>query len=117
MDAEALAASLVRVPARTANEIFFRDSGRTLATSIFEVLVDDPDIQLLSDFLALPRDELHTRLAGTRAYAIVDPQAHDQGAWIVATVANALMACYHLPPLEQTTRSWTARVWADRLPG
>ncbi len=117
MDAEALAASLVRVPARTANEIFFRDSGRTLATSIFEVLVDDPDIRLLSDFLALPRDELHARLTGTRAYAIVDPQAHDQGAGIVATVANALKACYHLPPLEQTTRSWSAREWAERRQG
>src|SRR5579863_18967 len=117
MDAEALTASLVRVSARTANEIFFRDSGRTLATSIFEVLADDPDIRLLSDFLALPREELHARLAGTRAYAIVDPQAHDQGAGIVATVANALKACYHLPPLEQTTRSWSAREWAQRREG
>ena len=117
MDAEALAASLVQVPALSANEIFFRDSGRTLATSIFEVLSDDPDIRLLADFLALPRDELHARLAGTRAYAIVDPQAHDQGAGIVATVANALKACYHLPPLEQTTRRWSAREWAEKRQG
>ncbi|MGO9265771.1 MAG: type IV secretion system DNA-binding domain-containing protein [Candidatus Binataceae bacterium] len=117
MDAEALAASLVRVPARTANEMFFRDSGRTLATSIFEVLADDQDLQLLADFLALPRDQLHARLVGTRAYAIIDPQAHDQGAGIVATVANALKACYHLPPLEQTTRSWSARAWAAQPRG
>ena len=83
MDAEALAASLVRVPARTANEIFFRDSGRTLATSIFEVLSKDPDIRLLSDFLALPRDELHARLAGTRAtrLSIRRRTTREPGSW------------------------------------
>jgi type IV secretory pathway TraG/TraD family ATPase VirD4 len=112
MDAEALAASLVRVPARTANEIFFRDSGRTLAASIFEVLADQRDVRLLADFLALRRDELHKRLVGTRAYAIVDPEAHDQGAGIVATVANALKACYHLPPMHQTTGKWSACEWS-----
>ena len=47
-------------------------------------------VELKATFLARPRNEIHKLLAGTRAYPLVDPQAHEQGAGILATAANAV---------------------------
>ncbi len=90
MDAEAMAASLIRSQARTPTEEFFRESGRTLIESAFTVIRDRNDARSLLDFFSLPRQEIHQELAGTRAYPLIDPGAHEQGSGILATAANAI---------------------------
>ncbi len=39
--------------------------------------------------LQLGRDQLKQALSGTPAYSLIDPGAHEQGAGMIATVANA----------------------------
>jgi type IV secretory pathway TraG/TraD family ATPase VirD4 len=60
---------------------------------------------------------LHQRLAGTRAYPLVDEHAAEQGTGIISVAANATKAFYYLPPREHTTRGWSARQWAQERRG
>src|SRR5208283_5585729 len=117
MDAEAMAASLIRSQARTPTEEFFRESSRTLIESIFQVVKDREDARVITEFLALSRGEIQQGLTGTRAYPLVDPGAHEQGSGILATAANAVKPFYHLPRRAQTTRMWSARTWAETHEG
>ena len=117
MDAEAMAASLIRSQARTPTEEFFRESSRTLIEGIFQVVKDREDARVITDFLALSRGEIQQGLTGTRAYPFVDPGAHEQGSGILATAANAVKPFYHLPRRDQTTRIWSARTWAETREG
>jgi energy-coupling factor transporter ATP-binding protein EcfA2 len=117
MDAEAMAASLIRGQARTPTEEFFRESSRTLIEGIFQVVKDREDARVITDFLALSRGEIQQGLTGTRAYPLVDPGAHEQGSGILATAANAVKPFYHLPRQAQTTRMWSARTWAETREG
>jgi energy-coupling factor transporter ATP-binding protein EcfA2 len=113
MDAEAMAASLVRGAVRTPTEEFFRDSARTLIEAIFEKATDRRHPGSIADFLALLRPEMHKQLAGTRAYPLVDEHAAEQGTGIISVAANATKAFYHLPRREETNRVWSARQWAQ----
>jgi type IV secretory pathway TraG/TraD family ATPase VirD4 len=117
MDTEAMAASLVRGDTRNKTEEFFRDSARTLIEAIFEKATDRQHPGSIADFLALPRPEMHKRLAGTRAYPLVDEHAAEQGTGIISVAANATKGFYHLPRREQTTRAWSARQWAEERRG
>ena len=117
MDAEAMAASLVRGAPRTPTEEFFRDSARTLIEAIFEKVADRRHSGGIADFLALPRPDIHKRLAGTRAYPLVDEHAAEQGTGIISVAANATKAFYHLPRREQAGRIWSARQWAGQRRG
>ena len=117
MDAEAMAASLVRGQPRNPTEQFFRDSARTLIEAILEKVKDRRHSGSIADFLALPRPEIHEQLAGTRAYPLVDEHAAEQGTGIISVAANATKAFYHLPRREQTNRVWSARQWASERRG
>ena len=117
MDAEAMATSLVRGAPRTPTEEFFRDSARTLIEAIFEKVSDRRHSGGIADFLALPRPEIHKKLAGTRAYPLVDEHAAEQGTGIISVAANATKAFYHLPRREQTNQLWSARQWASQRRG
>jgi type IV secretory pathway TraG/TraD family ATPase VirD4 len=117
MDAEAMAASLIRTQARTASEEFFRESGRTLIEAIFQVVQDRTHAGGITDFLALPRADIQERLTGTRAYPLIDPGAHEQGSGILATAANAVKPFYYLPARAETSRTWSAREWAETRRG
>jgi len=117
MDAEAMAASLIRGAARTPTEEFFRDSARTLVEAIFEKVTDRRHSGGIADFLALPRAEIHAKLSSTRAYPLVDEHAAEQGTGIISVAANATKAFYHLPRREQTNRMWSARQWAASREG
>jgi len=117
MDAEAIAASLIRTQAKNASEEFFRESGRTLLESIFAAVKDRHHASTITDFLALSRDEIQEQLKGTRAYPLIDPRAHEQGSGILATAANAVKPFYHLPQREETRRAWSAREWATSREG
>ena len=112
MDAEAMAASFIRGAARTPTEEFFRDSARTLVEAIFQKVTDRQHSGGIADFLALPRPEMHEKLAGTRAYPLVDEHAAEQGTGIISVAANATKGLYHLPDRAQTNRVWSAREWA-----
>ena len=90
MDSEAMAASLIRGQARTPTEEFFRQSSRTLIEAIFQVVKDRSHSGGITEFLALPREEIQKALKGTQAYPLIDPGAHEQGAGILATAANAV---------------------------
>src|SRR5205085_238357 len=59
--------------------------------------------------------ELRTKLAGTPGEALIDPGAHEQGAGIVATAANATKHFQYLP--KRASRSWSAVQWAERKQG
>jgi Type IV secretion-system coupling protein DNA-binding domain len=82
MNAEALAASLIRGQPRNNSQHFFQESSRTLLESIFQVLKgdqvlkDDQDLSGIREFLAQACGKIHESLRGTRAYPLVDPQAH-----------------------------------------
>jgi type IV secretory pathway TraG/TraD family ATPase VirD4 len=117
MDAEAMAASLIRTQAKNASEEFFRESGRTLLESIFSIVKDRHHASCITDFLALSRDEIQERLKGTRAYPLIDPGAHEQGSGILATAANAVKPFYHLPQHKETSRAWSACEWANNRKG
>jgi hypothetical protein len=117
MDAEAMAASLIRTQARNASEEFFRESGRTLIEAIFAVVKDRHHASTITDFLALPREQIQNALKGTRAFPLIDPGAHEQGSGILATAANAVKPFHHLPQRNQTTRIWSARGWAKQHEG
>jgi hypothetical protein len=104
-DCEALAASLIPDPPDVYHEggagFFFRQSSRTLLTSIFRVAEPRQATTILG-LLTLPRGELRRKLGGTPAEALIDPGAHEQGAGIVATAANATKYFQYLP--EQVER-------------
>ncbi len=119
MDAEALAASLIRGIARSATERFFQDSSRTLLESMFHAARqgDTAGSQGLIEFMEMTRQEMHSALQGTRAYPLIDPDARETGTGIVAGAANAIKSFYHLPGRDQTSRTWSARQWAQSRKG
>jgi type IV secretory pathway TraG/TraD family ATPase VirD4 len=57
--------------------------------------------------LELNRQQLKQTLSGTPAYSLIDPGAHEEGAGIVATVANATRPFLYLPLLTEG-RPWSA---------
>jgi hypothetical protein len=117
MDSEALAASLIRGQPRNNSEAFFQESSRTLLESVFHVLKGDQDTRAIGEFLAQSRRKIHQALAGTAAYPLVDPEATEQGSGILATAANAVKPFFHLPLASQTSRTWSAREWAQTREG
>jgi type IV secretory pathway TraG/TraD family ATPase VirD4 len=117
MDSEAMAASLIRGQAKTPTEEFFRQSSRTLIEAIFAVVKDRGNSSGITDFLALPREDIQQALKGTQAYPLIDPGAHEQGSGILATAANAVKPFHHLPQRKQTGRVWSAREWAKQREG
>ena len=92
VDAEALAASLIRGQTRNENERFFQESARTLIEALLEVVQHRDDCTELQEILALPRDKLQKRLAGTAAYVLIDPSASEQGVGILSVAQNAIKA-------------------------
>lgn len=113
VDAEMLAAAFVPDPPGPHGEdgaaYFFRQSSRTLITSMLKI-ADPKDPASLLKLLNLSRSELKRQLTGTPAEALIDPGAHDQGAGIVATAANAINPLRYLP--KKAERSWSAREWS-----
>jgi len=117
VDAAAMAASLIRGRPRSESEKFFQDSTRTVAEAILHVVRDRADAGELLKLVSLPRAELHEALIGTPAYALIDPEAHDQGAGILGTATNAIKTFIHLPRRQENTRTWSAREWAENRSG
>jgi type IV secretory pathway TraG/TraD family ATPase VirD4 len=117
-DCEALAASLLPDPPDAYHEggasFLFRQSSRTLLTSIFRI-AEPKEAASIPRLLTLPRAELRRALAGTPAEALIDPGAHEQGAGIVATAANATKAFHYLP--VQASRTWSALDWSAQRNG
>ena len=109
VNAAAMAASLIRGRPRSESEKFFQDSTRTVAEAILHVVRDHGDAGELLKLVSLPRGELHEALRGTPAYALVDPEAHDQGAGILGTATNAIKTFIHLPKRQENARTWSAR--------
>jgi type IV secretory pathway TraG/TraD family ATPase VirD4 len=117
MDAEAMAASLIRGQTRNATERFFNDSARTLIESIFEVVQQRDNAKGIFEFLSKPRGELHQALKGTLAAPLVDERAAEQGTGIISVAANATKAFHHLPARDEATRAWCAKDWAEERKG
>lgn len=117
VDAAAIAASLIRGRPRNESERFFQDSTRTVVEAILQVARDNPEPDNLLSLVSLPREQLHTALRGTPAYALIDPQAHEQGAGILGTATNAIKTFVHLPKRNQSERTWSACQWARERRG
>jgi len=117
VDVAAMAASLIRGRPKNEGEKFFQDSTRTVVEAILHVARDHPTPENLLNLVSLPRDQLHKALKDTVAYALIDPEAHDQGAGILGTAVNAIKTFVHLPKPEQATRSWSAQQWAEQRRG
>ena len=116
-DAEAQAESLFPDPPRQADvgsTPFFRRSSRMLYLSLLKI-AEPREPAALVELLNLPRAELKQRLKGTPAEALIDPGAHEQGAGIVATVANTVNPFRYLPSTVAT--EWSARRWAETRAG
>jgi type IV secretory pathway TraG/TraD family ATPase VirD4 len=117
VDAAAMAASLIRGHPRDDNHRFFLDSTRTVVEAILHVARDEAHPGRLMELVSLPRDQLHEALKHTPAFALIDPEAHDQGAGILGTAVNAIKTFTHLPKREETDRTWSAREWAENRDG
>jgi type IV secretory pathway TraG/TraD family ATPase VirD4 len=78
---------------------------------------DHSNAEGIISFLALPREEIQKALKGTPAYPLIDPGAHEQGAGILATAANAVKPFQHLPQRNQADRVWSARSYARHPEG
>ena len=118
VDAEMLAAAFIPDPPGPHGEdgsaFFFRQSSRTLITALLKVA--EPNVPAtLPRLLNLSRTELRQRLAGTPAEALIDPGAHDQGAGIVATAANAINPLRYLS--DRSEPRWSAREWSRHTRG
>jgi hypothetical protein len=118
VDAEMLATAFIPDPPGPHGEdgaaFFFRQSSRTLITALLKVA--DPSVPAsLPTLLSLSRTELKKRLAGTPAEPLIDPGAHDQGAGIVATAANAINPLRYLP--RKCGPPWSARQWSQHARG
>ena len=117
-DAATLAASLIPEPPRgyeSGSDHFFRQSSRTLLESLLGVATRR-EPQSIPKLLELNRDQLKQALSGTPAYSLIDPGAHEQGAGIIATVANATRPFLYLPPADGRT-PWSALEWTQQPEG
>ena len=117
-DAAMLAASLIPEPARgyeSGSDHFFRQSSRTLLESLLQVATPREPYSI-PKLLELDREKLKQALSGTPAYSLIDPGAHEQGAGIVATVANATRPFLYLPPSDGRPQ-WSALQWSERPQG
>jgi type IV secretory pathway TraG/TraD family ATPase VirD4 len=117
-DAATLAASLIPEPPRgyeSGSDHFFRQSSRALLESLLG-LANAREPQSIPRLLELNRDQLKRALSGTPAYSLIDPGAHEQGAGIIATVANATRPFLYLPPSDGRP-SWSAREWTQQPEG
>jgi type IV secretory pathway TraG/TraD family ATPase VirD4 len=117
-DAATLAASLIPEPPRgyeSGSDHFFRQSSRTLLESLLQVAAPR-EPQSIPKLLELDRNKLKQAISGTPAYSLIDPGAHEQGAGIIATVANATRPFLYLPPSDGRP-SWSALQWAERPEG
>jgi hypothetical protein len=83
---------------------FFRRSSRMLYLTLLKI-AELREPAALVELHYLPRAELKQRLKGTPAEALIDPGAHEQGAGIVATVANAINPFRYLPATAATESS------------
>ncbi|MBF6570950.1 MAG: type IV secretion system DNA-binding domain-containing protein [Candidatus Binataceae bacterium] len=117
-DAATLAASLIPEPPRgyeSGSDHFFRQSSRTLLESLLQVATPR-EPQSIPKLLELTRDQLKQALSGTPAYSLIDPGAHEQGAGMIATVANATRSLLYLPPADGRL-SWSALEWSEHPEG
>jgi DNA helicase HerA-like ATPase len=108
-DAATLAASLIPEPPRgyeSGSDHFFRQSSRTLLESLLQIAAPREPQSILK-LLELDRNKLKQAISGTPAYSLIDPGAHEQGAGIIATVANATRPFLYLPPSDGRP-SWSA---------
>jgi type IV secretory pathway TraG/TraD family ATPase VirD4 len=117
MDTAALASSFIRANpnpmADSSSDSFFRTSSRTLLESIFRA-VQPHEPEAIKTLLAQSREQIKKALTGTPAAPLIDPQAHDQGAGIIATAANAVKPLEYLPARNTSPRTWSARNWAEQ---
>ncbi len=72
--------------------------------------------QSIPALLELGREQPKQALSGTPAYSLIDPRAHEQGAGIIATVANATRPFLYLPPSDGRP-SWSALRWTNQSEG
>ena len=113
-----LAAFLIPEPARgyeSGSDHFFRQSSRTLLESLLQVATPREPHSIPKQ-LELDREKLKQALSGTPAYSLIDPGAHEQGAGIVATVANATRPFLYLPPADGRP-PWSALQWSQHPRG
>jgi hypothetical protein len=117
MDTAALASSFIRANpnpmADGSSDSFFRTSSRTLLESISRA-VQPHEPEAIKTLLAQSREQIKKALIGTPAAPLIDPQAHDQGAGIIATAANAVKPLEYLPARNTSPRTWGARSWAEQ---
>jgi len=117
-DVANLAASLLPEPPRgyeSGSDHFFRQSSRTLLESLLQVAMPQ-EPESIPKLLELDRDKLKQAVSGTPAYSLIDPGAHEQGAGIIATVANATRPFLYLPPADGRP-PWSALQWAEHPEG
>ena len=117
-DAATLAAALIPDPPRgyeSGSDHFFRQSSRTLLESLLQVAAPR-EPQSIPRLLELSRDQLKQALSGTPAFSLIDPGAHEQGAGIIATVANASRPFLYLPPSDGRP-PWSALEWTQQPQG
>jgi type IV secretory pathway TraG/TraD family ATPase VirD4 len=95
-------------------DLFFRESARTGLVALLTKITTRNPLDLCAAIMGPPQ-VLDALVAGTDAAPLLDKDAHQQRAGILATLQLAAKALRFLP--TQASRQWSAREWVQKKEG
>lgn len=111
-EAKALAASLFQPPQDKKGEFFIESPQKIFAF----LMAYGPRPEELVAWMGNP-EEIDRRLQGTEHAHLIDPQAHQQRAGVLASLGLVADSLRLLPKREESNGAWTATEWAEKRRG
>ena len=111
-EAKALAASLFQPPQDKKGEFFIESPQKIFAF----LMAYGPTPAQLVQWMSNPV-EIDRRLKGTEHAHLIDPQAHQQRAGVLASLGLVADSLRLLPKRDETKGQWTATEWAEKRQG
>lgn len=111
-EAKALAASLFQPPQDKKGEFFIESPQKIFAF----LMAYGPTPEELIEWMSNPA-EIDRRLQGTEHAHLIDRQAHQQRAGVLASLGLVADSLRLLPKRDEGNGSWTATEWAERRQG
>ena len=111
-EAKALASSLFQPPQDKKAEFFIESPQKIFAF----LMAYGPTPDQLVAWMSNP-EEIDRRLKGTEHAHLIDPQAYQQRAGVLASLALVADSLRLLPKRDESNGSWTATEWAEKRQG
>jgi type IV secretory pathway TraG/TraD family ATPase VirD4 len=111
-EAKALAASLFQPPQDKKGEFFIESPQKIFAFLMAYGPTPDQLVQWMSNPVEIDR-----RLKGTEHAHLIDPQAHQQRAGVLASLGLVADSLRLLPKRTEANGQWTATEWAEKRQG